>query len=73
MARRRHASNDTLEQQLVDRNLTLLNLKDQLNLAQDRMKKQAVKHRRNLEFATEDMVYLKIKTVSPKIPFSQEM
>lgn len=42
----KRTTNDSLEQQLIDRDLAILALKDQLTLAQERMKKQADKKQR---------------------------
>lgn len=43
-------TNDTLEKQSIERDCNLLALKEHLCLAQKRMKKQADKNRRDVEF-----------------------
>ena len=50
-----------VEQQLQERNQVLEELKAQLERAQSRMKNQADKHRRDIEFAVGESVYLKLK------------
>lgn len=52
---------NSLDQQLVERDLALLIIKEQLRLAQERMKKYADKKRRDLEFRVGDQVYLKLR------------
>ena len=54
-------TNSSLEELLVVRDLMITELKDQLALAQDRMKKATDLHRRELEFKVGDMVYLKLR------------
>lgn len=54
-------TNDSLEQQLIDRDRQLLQLKEQLRLAQERMKKQADKKRRDVKLMEGDWAYLKIR------------
>ena len=54
-------TNSSLEELLVVRDLMIIELKDQLALAQDRMKKAADMHRRELEFQVGDMVYYKLR------------
>jgi len=51
---------------LAERNLTLDELKWQLNKAQDRMRGQANKKRRDVEFQVGDRVYLKLQTYRMK-------
>ena len=53
-------TNSSLEELLVASDLMITELKDQLALAQDRMKKAADLQRRELEFQVGDMVYLKV-------------
>ena len=54
-------SNLEVDQMLEDRNKMLDVLKKQLCLAQNRMKVQADKHRREVEYQVGDMVFLKIQ------------
>lgn len=54
-------SNNTLDQQLVARDLALLSIKEQLAVAQNRMKKYADLKHREVQFEVGDMVYLKLK------------
>ena len=54
-------TNSSLEELLAVRDLMITELKDQLALAQDRMKKATDLHRRELEFKVGDMVYLKLR------------
>lgn len=54
-------SNDNVEQLLMERDATLISLKEHLNLAQQRMKRQADKKRKDMELAEEEWVYLKIR------------
>ena len=54
-------SNPEVNQMLEDRNKMLDILKEQLGLAQNRMKMQADKHRREVEYQVRDMVFLKIQ------------
>lgn len=54
-------TNDSVEQQLIERDRQLLRLKEQLRLAQERMKKQADRNRRDVELEVDDWVYLKIR------------
>ena len=53
-------SNSEVNQMLEDRNKMFDVLKEQLCLAQNRMKVQADKHRREVEYQVGDMVFLKI-------------
>lgn len=46
--------------------MTLLKLKDHLNLAQQRMKRQANKKRKDIEFQEGDWVYLKVRPYRQK-------
>lgn len=57
---------NTLEQQLLDRDMALLILREQLRLAQERMKRQAGKRRREVEYEVGDMVYLKLRPYRQK-------
>ena len=50
-----------MNQLMFERNVILDELKDQLHHAQGRMKTQADKKRRDVEFAVGDMVYLKVQ------------
>lgn len=50
-----------VDQQLQERNQILDELKEQLAKAQNRMKGQADKHRREVEFKKGDVVYLKLR------------
>lgn len=45
----------------MDWDITIQTLKEHLNIAQARMKKQADQHRRDVEFAVGDKVFLKIQ------------
>ena len=54
-------SNPEVNQMLEDRNQMIDVLKEQLCLAQNRMKVQADKHRREVEYQVGDMVFLKIQ------------
>ena len=54
-------SNLEVNQMLQDRNRMLDVLKEQLCLAQNRMKMQADKHRREMEYQVGDKVFLKIQ------------
>lgn len=54
-------SNDSVEQLLMERDAALVSLKEQLNLAQQRMKRQADKKRRDVELAEGDWAYVKIR------------
>jgi len=51
---------------LAERNLILDELKWQLNKAQDRMRGQANKKRRDVEFRVRDIVYLKLQPYQMK-------
>lgn len=53
--------NGTLKQQLIARDLALVSLKEELTIAQNRMKKYADAKRRDVNFEVGDMVYLKLK------------
>lgn len=57
----RKTTNNTVEQKLLERDRQLLILKEHLRLSQERMKKQADKHRREVELDEGDMVYLKLR------------
>lgn len=59
-------TNNTVEQQLIERDKQLLILKEHLRLSQERMKKQVDKHRREVEFDEGDMVYLKLRPYRQK-------
>lgn len=50
-----------VEQQLVERDHIFLALKDQLSMAQARMKKYANKKRREVKFDEGGMVFLKLR------------
>ena len=54
-------TNSSLEELLVARDLMITELKDQLALTQDRMKKAIDLNRRELKFQVGDMVYLKLR------------
>lgn len=54
-------ANAILEQQLLERDVTLEALKVELALAQERMRKQEDKKRREGQFQEGDWVYLKLK------------
>ncbi|XP_023644452.1 uncharacterized protein LOC111832374 [Capsella rubella] len=54
-------SNVGLEQQLKERDAALALIKSHLHKAQHRMKKKADEHRREVEFAVGDMVFLKMR------------
>lgn len=54
-------TNNAVEQLLMDRDIALVHLKDQLNLAQQRMKNQTDKKRRDLEFQEGELAYMKIR------------
>ena len=54
-------SNADLEKQLVERDAVLSLIKAHLHKAQQRMKKRADEHRREVEFDVGDMVYLKMR------------
>lgn len=56
----RKTTNDTLEQHNIDRDKALVALKEHLALAQNRMKKVAIQHRRELEFVVDGEMFLKI-------------
>ena len=53
-------SNSKVNQMLEDSNRMLDVLKEQLCLAQNRMKMQADKHRKEMEYQVGDMVFLKM-------------
>ena len=53
--------NFDLEESLIQRDELLKYLKECLLRAQDLMKKQADKHRRDVELVVDDMVYLKLR------------
>lgn len=59
-------SNNTLEQQLIARDLALLSIKEQLSVIQNRMKKYTDQKRQEVNFEVGDMVYLKLR------PFHQK-
>lgn len=54
-------SNATLDEQLRERNMVLLSLREHLRLAQDQMKKYADQKRRHVEYEVGDPVFLKIR------------
>lgn len=54
-------NNATLDEQLLERDTIIDNLRAQLLKAQDRMKKQADLHRREKEFAVGEWVFLKLR------------
>ncbi|KAA0042358.1 putative retroelement pol polyprotein [Cucumis melo var. makuwa] len=54
-------SNVTLDEQLKERNLILLSLREHLRLAQDQTKKYANQRRRRVEYEVGDLVFLKIR------------
>ena len=66
-------TNYLLEELSVIRDLMITVLKDQLVLAQDRMKKAADLHRRELEFQVGDMVYLKLRPIANNPWLSNQM
>ena len=60
----RKTPNNSAEQLLQERNLIINALKENLVIAQNRMKKQAYLHRRELNFQVGDEVFFQIKTIS---------
>ncbi|TYK23013.1 disease resistance protein [Cucumis melo var. makuwa] len=58
--RDRKSNNNSVEQLLKERDLVISALKENLLIAQNRMKKQADLHRRELKFRVDD-VYLKLR------------
>ncbi|KAA0066203.1 Transposon Ty3-I Gag-Pol polyprotein [Cucumis melo var. makuwa] len=54
-------SNVTLDEQLKERNVILLSLREHLRLAQDQMKKYVDQRRRHVEYDVGDLVFLKIR------------
>ncbi|KAL0537842.1 hypothetical protein IC582_026831 [Cucumis melo] len=54
-------SNATLDEQLRERDKMILSLREHLRLAQDQMKKQADKKRRDVEYEVGDRVFLKLR------------
>lgn len=59
-------TNANLEEQLKERDGTLVLLKEHLHKAQQRMKKRVDGHRREVEFAIGDRVYLKLRPYREK-------
>jgi len=59
-------SKEEVNHMLAERNLILDELKWQLNKAQDRMRGQANKKRRDVEFRVRDIVYLKLQPYQMK-------
>ena len=57
----RKTANNSAEELLKERDLVISALKENLVVAQNRMKKQSDLHRRELKFKTRDEVYLKLK------------
>ncbi|KAL0561243.1 hypothetical protein IC582_001665 [Cucumis melo] len=55
------SNNNTVEQLLLERDLVISALKENLLIAQNRMKKQANSHRRELKFRIGGEVYLKLR------------
>ncbi|KAL0539505.1 hypothetical protein IC582_023720 [Cucumis melo] len=55
------SNNNSVEQLLKERDLVISALKENLRMAQNRMKKQADLHRRELKFKVGDEVYLKLR------------
>lgn len=67
-----HTNNIKLETLLKQRGAALGELRDQLLLAQDRMKKAADKKQRKVEFRERERVYLKIRPYRQKSPAKRE-
>lgn len=57
----RRTTNDTLDQQLVERDRVLATLKEQLERAQERMKLYADRNRREVQFEVGEEVFLKLR------------
>ena len=55
------SANGMVEELLKDRDGLLMELKENLEIAQNHMKKAADKHRRDVEFKVDDWVYLKLR------------
>lgn len=57
----KRTTNDTLDQQLMERDRALLALKEQLKRAQDRMKQYAGRSRCEVQFEVGEEVFLKLR------------
>lgn len=53
--------NSTLQQKLLERDVALGILRENMRLVQERMKKSANRHHREVEFGVGDKVFLKIR------------
>ena len=54
------SANGLVEELLKDKDGLLMELRENLEIAQNQMKKSADKHRRDVEFKVDDWVYLKL-------------
>ena len=53
--------NDNVEELIKDRDNILIELRENLEVAQNKMKKASYKHRRDVEYDVRDLVYLKLR------------